>query len=48
VEDSALERTLDAAETPRQWLDAMAAQVLQAASHKTSHDNFSALVVWTS
>jgi serine/threonine protein phosphatase PrpC len=48
VEDTTLERTLGAAQTPRQWLDAMAAEVLQAAGHKTSHDNFSALVVWTS
>jgi serine/threonine protein phosphatase PrpC len=45
--DAALERTLAAASTPRAWLDALAAEVKAAASHKSSHDNFTALVVWT-
>ncbi len=46
VEDATLERLLVAAQTPRQWLDALAAEVQQATSHKSSHDNFTALVVW--
>jgi PPM family protein phosphatase len=47
VDDAVLESTLAAAATPDDWLDALAAEVTQAAAHKTSHDNFSALVVWT-
>jgi serine/threonine protein phosphatase PrpC len=48
LSDATLERTLAAAVTPRGWLDALSAEVMAAASHKTSHDNFSALVVWAS
>jgi serine/threonine protein phosphatase PrpC len=48
VSDAMLERTLGASATPRAWLDALSAEVVAAASHKTSHDNFTALVVWTS
>ena len=47
IGDTVLERTLAAAATPRAWLDALSAEVLSAASHKASHDNYSALVVWT-
>ena len=47
IGDAVLERTLAAAATPRAWLDALSAEVLAAASHKSSHDNYSALVVWT-
>jgi len=47
VSDGVLERTLAAASTPRAWLDALAAEVKVAAGHKASHDNFTALVVWT-
>ncbi len=47
IEDGLLERTLAASATPREWLDALAVEVKQAAAHKTSHDNFTALVVWT-
>ena len=47
VEDRALERTLAASPTPRAWLDTLADEVMRSAAHKTSHDNFSALVVWT-
>jgi serine/threonine protein phosphatase PrpC len=47
VDDAVLEATLAEADTPRRWLDALAATVLRNAAHKTSHDNFSALVVWT-
>lgn len=47
VADDLLENTLAAATTPRAWLDALSAAVITAASHKTSHDNFTALVVWT-
>ena len=46
IEDSQLERTLAASATPREWLDALAVSVKHAAAHKTSHDNFTALVVW--
>ena len=48
IADELLERTLAAASTPRAWLDALSAEVVAAASHKASHDNYSALVVWTS
>jgi len=47
IEDATLEYTLGAATSAREWLDTLAALVLQAASHKASHDNFSALAVWT-
>ncbi len=47
IADEMLERTLAASATPRAWLDALSAEVLSAAGHKTSHDNFTALVVWT-
>lgn len=47
VEDGRLESTLAAAATPREWLDALSAEVLRSAAHKASHDNFTALVVWT-
>ena len=47
IGDAVLEGTLAAATTPRAWLDALSAEVLAAASHKSSHDNYSALVVWT-
>jgi serine/threonine protein phosphatase PrpC len=48
VDDEALESTLAASPTPRAWLDAIEVEVRRAASHKSSHDNFTALVVWTS
>ena len=48
VEDQTLETTLAGAVTPRDWLDALAGAVRGATSAKSSHDNFSALVVWTS
>ena len=47
IGDAVLERTLAVAATPRAWLDALSAEVLAAASHKASHDNYTALVVWT-
>lgn len=47
VDDAVLERTLGTAANPGAWLGDLAAQVRQAASHKASHDNFSALTVWT-
>ena len=47
IADEVLERTLAASATPRAWLDALSAEVVAAAGHKASHDNFSALVVWT-
>jgi serine/threonine protein phosphatase PrpC len=48
VEDGELEATLAASETPRRWLDLLRDRVMQAAGHKTSHDNFTALAVWAS
>jgi PPM family protein phosphatase len=47
VDDDVLERSLGAAANPGAWLGELATQVRQAASHKASHDNFSALTVWT-
>ncbi len=47
IADDVLERSLAAASTPRDWLDALSAEVVAAAGHKTSHDNYTALVVWT-
>ena len=47
IADDVLERTLATASTPRDWLDALSAEVVAAAGHKTSHDNYTALVVWT-
>lgn len=46
VEDRDLERTLQAARDPRDWLAMLEALVLKNAAHKVSHDNFSALTVW--
>ncbi|MDP3086194.1 MAG: protein phosphatase 2C domain-containing protein [Rubrivivax sp.] len=48
IDDDILERTLANADSPRAWLDALAAEVQRATADKTSHDNFTALVVWTS
>lgn len=47
LDDSVLERTLQAAPNPAAWLGALASEVRQAASSKSSHDNFTALTVWT-
>ncbi len=47
VDDRTLLDTLAAAATPQAWLDALVATVMQAAAHKASHDNFTALAVWT-
>jgi serine/threonine protein phosphatase PrpC len=47
ISDEKLERTLAESATPRAWLDALSAGVVAAAAHKASHDNFTALVVWT-
>ena len=48
VEEPGLEEALAMAPDPHAWLDALEVRVLQAASHKPSHDNFSALAVWVS
>ena len=45
--DAVLERLLAGADNPGAWLGELATEVRQAASHKASHDNFSALTVWT-
>jgi PPM family protein phosphatase len=47
VADEVLEQSLAAAPTPREWLDALSSAVVAAAGHKASHDNYTALVVWT-
>ncbi|MDP2006514.1 MAG: protein phosphatase 2C domain-containing protein [Rubrivivax sp.] len=47
LDDAVLERTLSAAANPGAWIGELATAVRRAASHKTSHDNFSALTVWT-
>lgn len=48
VSDATLERTLAAAPNPASWIGQLAVEVRRAASHKPSHDNFTALTVWTS
>lgn len=47
LDDAVLERSLSSAVNPGAWIGELATQVRQAASHKASHDNFSALTVWT-
>ena len=47
INDEMLERTLAESATPRAWLDTLSDGVVAAAAHKSSHDNFTALVVWT-
>ncbi len=47
VDDPVLEETLAQAAAPQAWLDALEATVLQNAAHKPSHDNYSALTIWT-
>ncbi|MDE2368865.1 MAG: serine/threonine-protein phosphatase [Burkholderiales bacterium] len=47
LDDAVIERALAAAPNPASWIGALATQVRQAAAHKKSHDNFSALAVWT-
>ena len=45
--DAVLERTLMAAPNPAAWIGELAVEVRRAASHKSSHDNFTVLTVWT-
>jgi serine/threonine protein phosphatase PrpC len=47
LDDDVLERTLAAASNPGGWIGELSAEVRRAAGHKTSHDNFSALTIWT-
>jgi PPM family protein phosphatase len=47
LDDDVLESTLAAAPAPQAWLDVLRAEVYSAAKHKATHDNFSALAVWT-
>ena len=47
LDDDVLERTLAAAPNPGAWIGELSTEVRRAASHKTSHDNFSALTVWS-
>ena len=47
LDDEALESSLVSSPNPGAWLGELSRQVRNAASHKASHDNFSALTVWT-
>ena len=47
LDDDVLESTLSTAPNPGAWLGELGAAVRKAAAHKSSHDNFSALTVWT-
>jgi serine/threonine protein phosphatase PrpC len=47
LDDAVLEQTLLASPNPGAWIGQLASEVRLAAAHKTSHDNFSALTVWT-
>ncbi len=47
VEERRLEDTLRQAASPAAWLAALEGEVAAATLQKTSHDNFSALTVWT-
>ena len=47
VTEAELEQALDRAPSPRAWLDALEQRVTEAARGKASHDNFTALTVWT-
>jgi serine/threonine protein phosphatase PrpC len=47
LDDTVLEGLLAGAPNPGAWLGELAAAVRKAAAHKASHDNFSALTVWT-
>jgi len=47
VDDEEMAASLVAARTPADWLHSLEAAVRRNAAHKASHDNFSALVVWT-
>ena len=48
VEDAQMETALTEAVSPSAWLHALEQNVLQAASQKPRHDNFTALAVWVS
>jgi len=48
VEDAQIEAALSGAATPNAWLHTLEHAVLAGASHKPSHDNFTALAVWVS
>ncbi len=47
LDDELMQNTLAAASAPGVWLGELATAVRRAASLKASHDNFSALTVWT-
>jgi serine/threonine protein phosphatase PrpC len=46
VDDQAMEQALGQAGSPSEWLAALEEHVREAARHRTSHDNFSAVAVW--
>ena len=48
VEDAQMEAALTQAVSPSAWLHELEQNVLQGASHKPRHDNFTALAVWVS
>lgn len=44
--DTALEQTLQASHSARDWLEKLGTTVMAAPARKANHDNFTALVVW--
>jgi serine/threonine protein phosphatase PrpC len=47
VDETRLEATLARSGSPPEWLAALEREVTEATRHKSSHDNFTALTVWT-
>ena len=47
VDERRLEDTLQQADSPAAWLATLEREVTAATQHKASHDNFTALTVWT-
>ncbi|CAD5369296.1 PPM-type phosphatase domain-containing protein [Rubrivivax sp. A210] len=47
LSDEVFEQTLAGAANPAAWIGQLSVEVRKAARHKTSHDNFTALTVWT-
>lgn len=48
LDDEAMERSLQAADSPDSWLSDLSSRIMAATIGQTSHDNFSALTVWVS
>ena len=47
ITEPSLEATLQAASTPSSWLAALEQEVTHATRNRASHDNFTAMTVWT-